>query len=113
MKSVFYILDSAPYGSEKALEVLSAAAVSLSLDIALGLYGDGVYLALAGQSSKALDAPNLEDLIYAYPELRVLSHEPSMFERRLLGERLIENIELADDEDFLAAIEASESVILL
>ena len=52
MKSVFYLLDVAPYGSEKAYGLLNAAAVSIKMDVTLGLYADGVYLALTGQDSK-------------------------------------------------------------
>ncbi len=113
MRSVFYLLDIAPYGSEKAYGVLNAAIVSLKMGVTLGLYGDGVYLALAGQDSRALGVPNLADLIYAYPELQVLAHEPSMLERGLLKEGLIENIELADEAEFLAAMEMSDFAIIL
>ena len=44
MRSVFYLLDVAPYGSEKAYGVLNAAAVSIKMNVTLGLYADGVYL---------------------------------------------------------------------
>jgi sulfur relay (sulfurtransferase) DsrF/TusC family protein len=113
MRSVFYLLDAAPYGSEKAYGVLNAAAVSIKMDVTLGLYGDGVYLALANQNSMALGVPNLADIIYAYPEMQVLAHEPSMAERGLLTESLIEMVELSDDEDFLDALEKHDFVILL
>ena len=63
MRSVFYLLDDAPYGSEKAYGVLNAAAVSIKMDVTLGLYADGVYLALANQDSRALGVPNLADII--------------------------------------------------
>jgi tRNA 2-thiouridine synthesizing protein C len=112
MKSVFYLLDTTPYGSEKAFGALNAAAVSLNkMDITLGLYGDGVYLATAGQDSRLLAVPNLADILYAYGELRVLAHEPSIIERGLLEEVLIETIELADEEDFLKEMENSDFVI--
>ena len=75
MRSIFYLLDSAPYGSEKAYGVLNAAAVSIKMDVNLGLYADGVYLALAGQDTSLLDVPNLSDILYAYPELRILAHD--------------------------------------
>ncbi len=113
MKSVFYLLDSAPYGSEKAFGALNAAAVSLAgMNVTLGLYGDGVYLVTAGQESKKLGVPNLSDILYSYGELRVLVHEPSLFERGLFGETLIETIELVDEVDFLEAMESSDCVIL-
>ncbi len=112
MKSVFYLLDTAPYGSEKAFGALNAAAVSLNkMDVTVGLYGDGVYLAAAGQDSRLLAVPNLADLLYAYGELRVLAHEPSIIERGLLEEVLIETIELVDEEDFLKEMENSDFVI--
>lgn len=112
MKSVFYLLDTAPYGSEKAFGALNAAAVSLGeMDVTLGLYGDGVYLAVAGQDSRKLGLSNLADILYAYGELRVLVHEPSLIERRLFGETLIETLELADEEEFFEAMESSDCVI--
>lgn len=114
MKSVFYLLDSAPYGSEKAFGTLNTAAVSLTrLDTTLGLYGDGVYLTLADQTSKTPTMPNLTDMLYAYGELKVLAHEPSLLERGLLREGLIETVELADEADFLVAMENSDCVVLL
>ena len=114
MNSIFYLLDTAPYGSEKAFGALNAAAVSLnSMNAVLGLYGDGVYLAVAGQDSRNLGVPNLADILYAYGELKVLVHEPSLLERSLFGETLIETLELADEEDFFEAMESSDCVILL
>ena len=114
MKSVFYLLDTTPYGSEKAFGALNAAAVSLNrMNVILGLHGDGVYLAIAGQDSRNLGLPNLADILYAYGELRVLVHEPSLVERDLFGETLIETLELTDEEDFLEAMESSDCVILL
>lgn len=113
MKKIFYLLETAPYGSEKAYGALNAAIVSMKMGVTVGLYGDGVYLALADQDSRALCVPNLSDLIYAYPELKVMAHEPSILERGLLAERLIESIELADEADFLADMESSDSVIIL
>jgi tRNA 2-thiouridine synthesizing protein C len=114
MRSVFYLLDSAPYGSEKAFGVLNAAAASLGkMGVTLGLCGDGAYLALANQDSKGLGLPNLADILYAYGEMRVMAHEPSVVERGLFELELIETVELADEEDFLEAIEDSDCLILL
>lgn len=114
MKSVFYLLDTAPYGSEKAYGTLNSTAVCLNeMDVTLGLYGDGVYLAIAGQDSKGLGMPNLADILYAYGELKVLAHEPSLLERGLMWETLIETVELADEGDFLEAMENSDCAILL
>ncbi len=113
MRSVFYLLDVAPYGSEKAYGLLNAAAVSIKMNVTVGLYADGVYLALAGQDSRALGIPNLSDIIYAYPEIRVLAHEPSLAERGLLSQSLIERVELVDEEMFLEETLASDSVIIL
>ncbi len=114
MKSVFYLLDTAPYGSEKAFGALNAAAVSLNeMEVTLGLYGDGVYLVVAGQDSKMLGVPNLSDILYSYGELKVLAHEPSFVERGLFGETLIETVELVDEDDLLEAMENSDCVILL
>jgi len=113
MRSVFYLLDVAPYGSEKAYGLLNAAAVSIKLDVTVGLYADGVYLALAGQDSGALGVPNLSDMVFAYPEITVLAHEPSMMERNLLGQALIERVELVDEDFFLEKIRAANCTILL
>jgi tRNA 2-thiouridine synthesizing protein C len=114
MRSIFYLLDTAPYGSEKAFGALNAAAVSLTgMNVILGLYGDGVYLAVASQDSRNLGVPNLSDILYAYGELKVLVHEPSLVERSFFGEALIETLELTDEEDFLEEIEKSECFVLL
>lgn len=113
MRSVFYLLDVAPYGSEKAFGLLNAAAVSIKIDVKVGLYADGVYLALAGQDSEALGVPNLSDILYAYPEIRFLAHEPSLVERGLLNQSLIERVELVDGEEFLRETLVSDSVIVL
>jgi tRNA 2-thiouridine synthesizing protein C len=113
MKSVFFLLNTAPYGSEKAYGLLNAAAVSIKMETAVGLYGDGVYLALAGQDSSALNVPNLSDLVYAYPEIRFLAHELSLVERGLINQSLIECVELMDEEKFLEEISTYESIILL
>lgn len=112
--SAFYLLDCAPYGSEKAFGLLNAAAVSIGrMDVTVGLYGDGVYLALKGQDSRLLAVPNLADILYAYGEMRVVAHEPSLLERGLFFEGLIETVELADEEAFLEAMEGASCLILL
>ncbi len=114
MRSAFYLLDSAPCGSEKAFGVMNAAAVSLKkVEVILGLYWDGAYMALANQDSKGLEVPNLADILYAYGEMRVLAHESSVVERGLFEEELIETVELADEEQFLEAMEDSDCLILL
>ena len=113
MRAIFYLLDVAPYSSEKAFGLLNAAVVSIKIDVAVGLYADGVYLALEGQNSKALELPNLSDIIYTYPEIKVLAHEPSLFERGLFNQGLIEQVELVDEERFLEEIMASNSVIIV
>ncbi len=113
MRSIFYLLDVAPYGSEKAFGLLNAAVVSIGMQIVVGLYADGVYLALAGQNSKALGVPNLSDIIYAYPEIKVLAHEPSLADRGLFNQGLIEKVELVDEEIFLKEILASDFIVLL
>src|SRR5512136_2228516 len=113
MRSVFYILEVAPYGSEKAYGVLNAAAVSIKMDVTLGLYADGVYLALAGQDSRALRVPNLSEIIYTYPEIAVLAHEPSLVERNLMKERLIELVELVDELPFIEKIKRADCTIIL
>ena len=113
MRSVFYLLDSAPYGSEKAYGVLNAAAVSIKMDVSLGLYADGVFLALSGQDSRALGVPNLSDTIYAYPEIRILAHEPSLVKRGLMNLGLIERVELMDEDAFIEQIQAADCIIVL
>ncbi|VVB67653.1 Uncharacterised protein [uncultured archaeon] len=113
MRSVFYLLDSAPYGSEKAFGLLNAAAVSIRMDVVVGLYADGAFLALAGQDSQALGVPSLSDIVYAYPEIRFLAHEPSLAERGLLSQSLSERIELLDEDKFLNEILAAESIVIL
>ncbi len=113
MRSVFYLLEVAPYGSEKAFGLLNAAAVSIKMDVTLGLYADGVYLALSGQESKALEVPNLSELIYTYPEIKIVAHEPSLVERNLMNDSLIELVEFADEDEFLKQIKAADCMIIL
>jgi tRNA 2-thiouridine synthesizing protein C len=113
MRSVFFLLDSAPYGSEKAFGLLNAAAVSSKMNVAVGLYGDGVYLALARQDSRALGQPNHSDILYAYPEMRVLAHEISLMDRSLMGASLVERVELLDEAKFLEEMLESDGIILL
>ena len=114
MRSVFYLLDSAPYGSEKAFGLLNAAAASLEkMEVTVGLYGDAVYLALRGQDSKGLGVPNLAEILYAYGEMRVVAHEPSLADRGLFSEGLVETVELVDEEAFLEAMEGSDCLIPL
>jgi len=113
MRSAFFLLDSPPYGSEKAFGILNAAAVSGRIDAAVGLYGDGVYLALAGQDSRALGLPNHSDILYAYPEMRVLAHEPSLLNRGLMKAVLVERVELVDEEEFMEEMLQSGCIILL
>ena len=57
--------------------------------------------------------PNLSDIIYAYPEIRILAHEPSMAERGLLNQSLIERVELVDEDVFLEQIRAADCIIVL
>jgi sulfur relay (sulfurtransferase) DsrF/TusC family protein len=113
MRSVFYLLDVAPYGSEKAYGLLNAAAVSIKMNVIIGLYADGVYLALADQDSKNLGVPCLADLLFAYPEISILAHEPSLVERDLLNQSLIERVELVDEDVFMERIRAADCIILL
>jgi tRNA 2-thiouridine synthesizing protein C len=113
MRSVFCLLDVAPYGSEKAYGLLNAAAVSIKLEVTVGLYADGVYLALAGQDSDALGMPNLSDIVYAYPEIRVLAHEPSLTERWLMNHDLIERVELVDEDVFIEQMRMADCQIAL
>lgn len=113
MRSAFFLLDSPPYGSEKAFGLLNAAAVCGRMNAAVGLYGDGVYLALAGQDSRALGLPNHSDILYAYPEMRVLAHEPSLVERGLMKAGLVERVELVDEEEFMEEMLQSGCIILL
>lgn len=112
MRSIFYLLDVAPYGSEKAYGVLNAASVSINMEVTIGLYADGVYLALAGQDSIALGVPNLSDIIYAYPEIHVIAHEPSLAKRGLMNQGLMERVELVDEDILMEQILAADCLIL-
>ena len=112
-KVLFLPPGNAPYGSEKAFGLLNAAAVSSKMDVAVGLYGDGVYLALAGQDSRALGLPNHSDILYAYPEMRILAHEFSLVDRGLMSAGLVERVELMDEEKFFEEMLESDGIILL
>jgi tRNA 2-thiouridine synthesizing protein C len=113
MKSVVYLIDSAPYGTEKAYGALHAAIVCLPHSATIGLYGDGAYLALASQDSSSLDAPNLSHFIYAYPEIRMIAHKQSLEERNLLDKNLVELVEIMDDEQFMQTIKDFDYMMIL
>jgi tRNA 2-thiouridine synthesizing protein C len=113
MKTVIFIIDSTPYGTEKAYGALHAAIVSLPHSATIGLYGDGAYLALANQDSRLLDAPNLSYFLYAYPELRMIAHKQSLEERDLLNKDLVELVDILDEDGFFKEIWHFDSVLLL
>ena len=68
---------------------------------------------LLARIAGALGVPNLADLLYSYPDIRVIAHEPSLVERGIIGEALVETIELMDEEYFLKAIKDSEGLIII
>jgi tRNA 2-thiouridine synthesizing protein C len=113
MMSVIYIIDSAPYGTEKAYGALHAAIVCLPHSATIGLYGDGAYLALANQDSSTLDAPNLSHFLYAYPEIRMIAHKQSLEERNLLDKNLIEVMEILDGDKFYQEIKNFDCMMFL
>jgi tRNA 2-thiouridine synthesizing protein C len=113
MKSVIFLIDSAPYGTEKAYGALHAAIVCLPHSATIGLYGDGTYLALANQDSKLLDVPNLSNFLYAYPEVRMIAHKQSLEERCLLDKNLIELVDILDEDEFFQAIRSFDCMMLL
>ena len=113
MKSIIYLIDSAPYGTEKAYGALHAAIVCLPHSATIGLYGDGAYLALATQDSNSLDAPNLSHFLYAYPEIRMIAHRQSLEERNLLDKNLVELVEILDGDKFFQEIKNFDCMMLL
>jgi tRNA 2-thiouridine synthesizing protein C len=113
MRSVIFLIDSAPYGTEKAYGALHAAIVCLPHSATIGLYGDGAYLALADQNSTPLDAPNLSHFLYAYPEVRMIAHKQSLEERGLLDKNLIELVEILEEDTFFQEIGNFDCMMLL
>jgi tRNA 2-thiouridine synthesizing protein C len=113
MSSVIQILDVAPYGSEKAFGMIHTAIVCLPHGSTIGLYGDGTYLALAGQKSSDQTTPNLSYFLYAYPEIRVLAHKPSLDARGLCNRELIELVEVMDEDEFMNEVKKFDHVMLL
>ena len=61
----------------------------------------------------ALGLPNLSDIIYAYPEIQIIAHEPSLAKRGLMNQNLIERVELVDEDIFVEQILAASCLILL
>lgn len=112
-KSVIFLIDSAPYGTEKAYGALHAAIVCLPHSATIGLYGDGAYLALADQDSTILDVPNLSYFLYAYPEVRMIAHRESLEERSLMNRNLIELLEILDGGQFFKEIRGFDFMMLL
>jgi tRNA 2-thiouridine synthesizing protein C len=113
MSSVIQILDVAPHGTEKAFGILHAAIVCLPHGSTIGLYGDGTYLALSGQKSTDPATPNLSHFIYAYPEIRVLAHKPSLEKRGLGDRKFIELVEVMDEDEFMNEVKKFDHVMLL
>ena len=113
MSSVIQLIDVAPYGTEKAYGALHAAIVCLPQGSTIGLYGDGTYLALAGQTGTNATTPNLSYYLYAYPEIRVIAHKPSLEQRGLMERNRIELIEVMDEDEFMAEVQRFDHVLLL
>ena len=113
MRSVFFLLDSAPYGSEKAFGLLNAAAVSSKMDVAVGLFGDGVYLSLAGQDSRAFRAAQSLLKTQRKTETTILADEPSLADLGLMSASLVERVELMDEDKFLEEMLDADGIILL
>jgi tRNA 2-thiouridine synthesizing protein C len=113
MSSVLQLIDVSPYGTEKAYGVLHAAIVCLPFGSTVGLYGDGTYLALHGQQSMNPTTPNLSYYIYAYPEIRVIAHGPSLEERGLRDMKLIELVQILEDDAFMAELQKFDHVLFL
>jgi tRNA 2-thiouridine synthesizing protein C len=113
MKSIIFLIDSAPYGTEKAYGALHAAIVCLPNSATKGLYGDGAYLALANQDSNPLDAPNLSHFLYAYPEVRMIAHKQSLEERNLLDKNLVELVYISEEDEFFQEIKNFDCMMLL
>ena len=113
MKRIIFLIDSAPYGTEKAYGALHASIVCLPNGATIGLYGDGAYLALANQDSNSLDAPNLSHFLYAYPEVRMIAHKKSLEERNLLDKNLIELVDILEEDKFFQEIKDFDCMMLL
>lgn len=113
MNSVIFLIDSAPYGTEKAYGALHASIVCLQHGSAIGLYGDGAYLALSNQDSKTLNGPNLSHFIYAYPEVRIIADKKSLEERSLMDKELIELVDILDRDRFFNEIFNFDCTLLL
>jgi tRNA 2-thiouridine synthesizing protein C len=113
MSTVIQLIDVSPYGTEKAFGVLHVAIVCLPHGSTIGLYGDGTYLALSGQESIGPTTPNLSHFLYAYPEIRVLAHKPSLDKRGLGDKKLIELVEAMDEDAFMDEVKKFDHVLLL
>ncbi|MDH7597626.1 MAG: sulfur reduction protein DsrE [Methanothrix sp.] len=107
MGPVVFLVDSSPYGYERAFGALNAAAVCLPIGSAVALYADGVYLALADQRG------HLAGLMYAYPEIDIFAHEPSMAERGLLSCDLSDRVEMLDDLEFVERIRGFRAMVVI
>ncbi|WP_369425655.1 DsrE family protein [Methanothrix sp.] len=107
MGPVVFLVDSSPYGYERAFGALNAAAVCLPIGSAVALYADGVYLALADQRG------HLAELLYAYPEIDIFAHEPSMAERGILSCDLSDRVEMLDDLEFVERIKGFRAMVVI
>lgn len=57
--------------------------------------------------------PNHSEILYAYPEMRILAHELSLVDRGLMSAGLVERVELMDEEKFFEEMLESDGIILL
>ena len=115
VESVVIVITKVPYGHESVYGGLYTAIACLERDLpaTVILLGDGVYSAMKGQDSEILGYPCIEDLFYTLsPKVKIYVHEKSMIERGIERDRLIEIVEVIDDQRLLALLrEHGEAII--
>jgi sulfur relay (sulfurtransferase) DsrF/TusC family protein len=114
VRKALFLLKSAPYGTLRVTEGYRAAlgTAAMGIETSLVLVADGVYAALRGQDSSAVDQPCVERLMEGLTAVGVAVHlhESSLRERGLDRERLLE-LRTVADEGLSALIRGADAVL--
>lgn len=101
MKSVFIIVDKAPYGYEDTFSAFYVAIACLNkgMHADVLLLGDGIYSAIKEQKpGGSVNYPNVGELSYLiFPEGSVYIHKGSMDDRGVTENDLVEAVDVVND----------------
>lgn len=118
IKTVLFILHSAPYGSSTARETLDAAlaAAAFEQNVQLLFIGDGVWHLLPNQQADALASKDTGKMLQAlgyYDISDVYVDSVSLEERQLTGESLAITAKVLDKNTLQEIVRKADCVISL